>query len=235
MCSLSCGAGIAAASGLDAGVWWRPCTCKVSARFDLCGGAAQRMNGVCSAISFRVLRRSSAEGCNVASSARSLSISACALTMFGNIVVQGPLGLRHRDRYGSIGASALLVRQSLAFVDRNKRYASAFVNQGNPAQQAHVPNPDPLFVRIVGTRNHVSTNGMLEFRAIPASMLPGRWTGGARLNTCWLTHQLSRKRRNASVRMRTERQSDAACCRRRSRRLFGAAERGKNGRTRDTA
>ncbi|KAJ7039248.1 PIN domain-like protein [Mycena alexandri] len=64
-----------------------------------------------------------------------------------------------------IGTSALLVRQSLGFVDRNTRYASAFVNQGNPAQQAHVPDPDPLFVRIVGTRNHVSTNGMLEFRA----------------------------------------------------------------------
>ncbi|KAJ7782861.1 hypothetical protein B0H16DRAFT_1403187 [Mycena metata] len=64
-----------------------------------------------------------------------------------------------------IGTSASLVRQSLGFVDRNARYASAFVNQGNPAQETHVPDPDPLFVRIVGTRNHVSTDGMLEFRA----------------------------------------------------------------------
>ncbi|KAJ7188472.1 PIN domain-like protein [Mycena filopes] len=75
---------------------------------------------------------------------------------------------RAREQYAlePIGTPPSLVRQSLGFVDRNARYAAAFINQGDSAQHAHahVPDPHPLFVGIVGTRNHASTDAMLEWR-----------------------------------------------------------------------
>jgi Holliday junction resolvase YEN1 len=64
----------------------------------------------------------------------------------------------------AVGTPAALVRQSLGFIDPAARYAAAFVNKGDQ-HTAHVPDVHPLIVRVVGARNHVSTDGLLEFRA----------------------------------------------------------------------
>ncbi|KAF8170205.1 hypothetical protein K438DRAFT_1982730 [Mycena galopus ATCC 62051] len=62
------------------------------------------------------------------------------------------------------GTPAALVRTSLGFIDRAARYASAFVNQSDRFERGTVPDPHPSIMCIVGARNHVSTDEMLEFR-----------------------------------------------------------------------
>ncbi|KAJ7497127.1 PIN domain-like protein [Mycena latifolia] len=63
----------------------------------------------------------------------------------------------------SVGTPASLVRRSLGFTDPNARFAAAFVNKGT--QDEAVPDTHPLLMKIVNTRNHVSTDEFLEFRA----------------------------------------------------------------------
>ncbi|KAJ6495565.1 PIN domain-like protein [Mycena vitilis] len=64
----------------------------------------------------------------------------------------------------AVGTPAALVRQSLGFVDPAARFAAAFVNQGDALRPTDVRDAYPLLERVVGVRNHVSTDGLLEFR-----------------------------------------------------------------------
>ncbi|KAJ7502773.1 hypothetical protein B0H11DRAFT_2170838 [Mycena galericulata] len=68
----------------------------------------------------------------------------------------------------AVGTPTAFVRQVLGFVnkaDPAARFAAAFVNQGPPPETGTVPDEHPLLVRLVNARNHVSTDGLLEFRA----------------------------------------------------------------------
>ncbi|KAJ7675094.1 hypothetical protein B0H17DRAFT_1140524 [Mycena rosella] len=76
-----------------------------------------------------------------------------------NPVINAPLQPTPSD---SVGTPASLVRRSLGFADPNARFAAAFVNKGT--QNEVVPDTHPLLVKVVGTRSHVSTDALLEFR-----------------------------------------------------------------------
>jgi hypothetical protein len=75
-------------------------------------------------------------------------------------------GVLHPSRAEAVGTPAALVKKHLSKPEVD-RFAAAFVNQG-PSQpsraDANIPDINPLILRIVGSRQHVSTDGILEYR-----------------------------------------------------------------------
>lgn len=75
-------------------------------------------------------------------------------------------GVLRPSRAEAVGTPASLVKKHLSKPEED-RFAAAFVNQG-PSQprraETHVADTYPLIFRIVGSRQHVSTDGILEYR-----------------------------------------------------------------------
>ena len=69
------------------------------------------------------------------------------------------------SRAEAIGTPAALVKKYLN-PEKVDRYRSAFVNQGSHSQRTTevIPDPNPLILKIVSSRKHVSTDGILEYR-----------------------------------------------------------------------
>ncbi len=85
-----------------------------------------------------------------------------------DLVVRGPLRPSITD---AVGTPESLVKKYLEPAKQTvDRYAAAFVNQGTLKQQApsasSQANAHPLIMQIVGSRKHVSTDCMLEYRVV---------------------------------------------------------------------
>jgi Holliday junction resolvase YEN1 len=74
--------------------------------------------------------------------------------------VIGPL---RPSRAEAVGTPASLVMRYLNMSDVNRRRA-AFANSGPAAPHVHANDPNPLIVKIVSSRQHVSTDRLLEYR-----------------------------------------------------------------------
>lgn len=65
---------------------------------------------------------------------------------------------------GGIGTPASIVRNNLGISNRTDRIAGAFENQGPRQGQTNIPDRYPLITKVVGSRQHTSTDGILEYR-----------------------------------------------------------------------
>jgi hypothetical protein len=81
----------------------------------------------------------------------------------GDLFIRGPL---RPSRVHAVGTPASLVNRYLSKAEVD-RIAGAFVNQGpshSHRADSNTCDTRPLILRVVGTRQHVSTDGMLEYR-----------------------------------------------------------------------
>ncbi|KII92167.1 hypothetical protein PLICRDRAFT_172297 [Plicaturopsis crispa FD-325 SS-3] len=74
--------------------------------------------------------------------------------------IRGPLTPSNAE---AVGTPAGLVKKFLDMSDVERRRAT-FANHGSQPSAAAAPDPNPLILRIVGTRQHVSTDRVLEYR-----------------------------------------------------------------------
>jgi holliday junction resolvase YEN1 len=65
---------------------------------------------------------------------------------------------------GTVGTPASIVQKYLGINNRVNRIAGAFENQGPRQGQTRIPDRYPLIMQVVGSRQHTSTNGILEYR-----------------------------------------------------------------------
>lgn len=70
------------------------------------------------------------------------------------------------SRADAVGTPASLVKTCLSTDTTTNRYQDAFVNRGPQPQRVveNIPDLDPLILKIVGTRKHVYTDHLLEYR-----------------------------------------------------------------------